>query len=240
LQMYVDGSLESKSFMVTGVLKEFGQSFFINVDQDLFVPLATGQEVTGSQRYAGVLLVVYNSAYVNQVANQIYDLFGNQVSVYTAEEGINIASSIIGSLNALLVSAAAISLLVAFIGVTTTMFTSTIERTKEIGLLKALGFTSWDVVGMFVAESALMGLIGGISGLGTGVLVAYALSYLRPASSLGLEVAISPEFSLQTSLMAFGLSVLVGILAGMIPAYRASKLMPMEALRHERKRRKKS
>jgi len=240
LQMYVDGSLESKSFMVTGVLKEFGQSFFINVDQDLFVPLATGQEVTGSQRYAGVLLVVYNSAHVNQVVNQIYDLFGNQVSVYTAQEGINIASSIIGSLNALLVSAAAVSLLVAFIGVTTTMFTSTIERTKEIGLLKALGFTSWDVVGMFVAESALMGLIGGISGLGTGVLVAYALSYLRPASSLGLEVAISPEFSLQTSLMAFGLSVLVGILAGMIPAYRASKLMPMEALRHERKRRKKS
>ncbi|MGC8631016.1 MAG: ABC transporter permease [Thermoprotei archaeon] len=233
VQVYVNGKLTTKSFMVSGVLKEFGQSFFIDVDQDIFVPLATGEELTGSSRYAGILLVVYSSKYMNSVTNQIYELFGNQVTVYTAEEGISIANSIMGSLDALLVSAAAISLLVAFIGVTTTMFTSTVERTKEIGLLKALGFTNGDVIAMFISESALMGIIGGVAGTGAGVVVAFALSYLRPGSSLGLTGIIMPVFSVETSALAFLLSVVVGTIAGMIPAYRASKLMPMEALRHE-------
>ncbi|WP_449462444.1 ABC transporter permease [Tardisphaera miroshnichenkoae] len=233
VQVYMNGKLTQKSFLVTGVLKEFGQSFFVDVDEDIFVPLATGQQLTGSSTYSGILIVVYNSRDVNHVSNVLQSLYGNQVTVYTAEEGISIANSIIGSLNALLVSAAAISLLVAFVGVTTTMFTSIVERTREIGLLKALGFTNGDVIGMFVAESALMGIIGGIAGSALGVAIAYLLSYLKPASGLGLTSFIPPVISLNTVIMAFGLSVLVGIVAGMIPAYRASRLMPVEALRHD-------
>ncbi len=233
LQVYSDGRLVQKSFLITGVLKQFGQSFFVNVDEDVFVPLATGQQLTGSSVYSGILVVVYSASAVNSVSAKLQSLYGTQITVYTAQQGISIANSIIGSLNALLVSAAAISLLVAFVGVTTTMFTSIVERTREIGLLKALGFTNKDVIGMFVAESALMGLIGGAAGSILGIAVAYLLSYLRPASGLGLTAMIPPVISVETVLMAFGLSLLVGITAGMIPAYRASRLMPVEALRHE-------
>jgi ABC-type antimicrobial peptide transport system permease subunit len=233
LQVYSDGRLVQKSFLITGVLKQFGQSFFVNVDEDVFVPLATGQQLTGSSVYSGILVVVYSASAVNSVSAKLQSLYGTQITVYTAQQGISIANSIIGSLNALLVSAAAISLLVAFVGVTTTMFTSIVERTREIGLLKALGFTNKDVIGMFVAESALMGLIGGAAGSILGIAVAYLLSYLRPASGLGLTSLIPPVISVETVVMAFGLSLLVGITAGMIPAYRASRLMPVEALRHE-------
>jgi len=235
VEFYTSGGLVKKSFMVTGVLAEFGQSFFLNVDSDVFVPLAAGQTLTGSSRYSGLLVVLYSSSYASYVQDRIYSLYGNQLTVYTVQEGIQISDSIMGSLNALLVSAAAISLVVAFVGVTTTMFTSTTERTREIGLLKALGFRNRDVVSMFVAESAIMGVLGGAAGDAVGVGVAYLLSFAKPASSFGISVAIPPVLSWETGLLAFALAAVIGTVAGVIPAYKASRLTPMEALRHERK-----
>ncbi|MFP3229272.1 MAG: ABC transporter permease, partial [Nitrososphaeria archaeon] len=131
----------TRSFLVAGVFREVGPTFIANLDQSIFVPLAAGRELTGSPQYSGILVYVSSSGLVNATESRIKSIYGDRVQVLSTQMGISVADTIIGFLDMLLASAAGVSLLVAFVGVTTTMYTSVVERTREIGLLKALGFT---------------------------------------------------------------------------------------------------
>ncbi len=242
------GAVQSRTFLVEGVLKEFGPSYIINVDKGVFVSLQTGRTIMGNQPYQGLLVVAASSGYVQNITNQIKETYGNQLTVMNSQEALNIANSIIGLLNMLLVSAASVSFIVAFVGVTTTMYTSTMERRKEIGILKALGFKNSDVVRIFVIESGIMGLLGGIAGAALGVLGSYALVYLVPfmfrgsgqgfgnggGSGFSLSsLQVHPAFSLEIILVAIIASAIIGLLAGTLPAYRASSVDPVKVLRNE-------
>jgi len=121
-------------------------------------------------------------------------------------------------------------------GITATMVTSVIERTREIGVMKAVGFTDAQVVAMILVESLAMSLIGGSIGIALGVVGAYALA------SRGLEITAEtttflvvarPALTSDLFLLTFGLTVFVGVAGGLLPAYMASKIPPAVALRYE-------
>jgi putative ABC transport system permease protein len=128
------------------------------------------------------------------------------------------------AIGALLTAVALISLVVGSIGIANIMLVTVSERTNEIGLMKSLGFTSMDVLSLFVVESAVVGLFGGLLGSLLGVVGAYGAT-----SVLGLPNV----FPVSLIVVGFGVSVGVGLVAGVFPAYKAAKMNPVDALRHE-------
>jgi len=238
-----NGQPVSKSLLVMGILKEFGPSFIVNVDQGVFVPLNTGSQLTGNSPYDGLLVIAQSSSDVTSITNSIKKYYGNNLQVLSSQEAINVANSIVGTLNLLLASAASVSFLVAFVGVTTTMYTSTLERTREIGILKALGFKNRDVMNIFVFESGIMGLLGGLIGVVLGAGGSYVLSLIIPsllkfggpgAGGSGFSIgAATPVFDPTTIVIIVIVSAVIGIIAGSIPAYKASRVEPVKVLRNE-------
>ncbi|MEM4087883.1 MAG: FtsX-like permease family protein [Conexivisphaerales archaeon] len=239
MALSVNGQQVSKSFLVMGILKEFGPSFIVNVDQGIFVPLNTGSQLTGNSPYDGLLVIAQSSSDVNSITSSIKDYYGNNLQVLSSQEAINVANSIVGTLNLLLASAASVSFLVAFVGVTTTMYTSTLERTREIGILKALGFRNRDVMNIFMLESGIMGLLGGFIGVILGAGGSYVLSLIIPrflnfGGESGFSIGYAmPVFDLSTMVIIVIISALIGIIAGSIPAYKASRVEPVRVLRNE-------
>jgi putative ABC transport system permease protein len=123
---------------------------------------------------------------------------------------------------------AAISLLVGGIGITNTMYTSVLERTREIGIMKAVGARNQDILLLFLIEAGLLGLVGGVIGVGMGFGLAFGVASIISSVLGGLSLSI--DFSLSLALGAFVFSMGVGTIAGIIPAIQASRLKTVEAL----------
>jgi len=150
-------------------------------------------------------------------------------SVQTPSQVLGAVSNILTAVNAVVVGIAMISLIVGGIGIANTMYTSVLERKKEIGTMKAIGARNSDVLMIFLMESGLLGLVGGIIGalLGAGIALGVAAG---ANSAFGSEIiTISLSFPLIISVITF--SFLIGVLSGAIPSYQASKLKPVDALR---------
>jgi len=122
---------------------------------------------------------------------------------------------------------AAVSLLVGSVGIANTMFTSVLEKTKEIGTMKAIGAKNRDILMIFLFNSGMVGLVGGILGVMLGWIVSYGLQSMMGDMTSGGGVS--------SSLMIEGLAlaIIIGVISGVVPAYRASKLKPVDALRYE-------
>ena len=150
--------------------------------------------------------------------------------VQTFEQVIETFTSVLGIVTAVVILIALISLIVAAVNIMNTMYASILERTKEIGVFKAIGAKNKAILFIFVLESGILSLIGGI----IGVILGYFLSKLAGnlVSKAGYSI-FSPLFTWQLVLGALLFAFLVGIFAGLFPAYRASKLKPIEALRYE-------
>jgi len=250
-------STRQVSFVVKGIYAEFGQSFFIDPDEGLVVPLQEGEALTHSGDYSGVMIVAKSVQAVAQVQSDVESLLGSNYRVLTVSSVVDTITSVIGSVGSLLASIGGISLIVAFTGIMTTMFTSVTERTKEIGILKALGYTGRTIMTMFLFEAIMIGLIGGVVGVSVGSIISYFLTSLfavrgftaagggrftragapggmgsatfggGPTTSLRVTPAITPPLIL----LGIGLAVGISALAGVIPAWRASRLQPAEALK---------
>lgn len=231
--LFYHGINGSRSFLITGILNEFGSFLGVNVDKSIIVPLSFGEQFSSS--YSGVIVVASSTSQVNSIVNAIKQEYGSSFNVVVAQEFINLIGKTLVSLNSLLISAGATSFVVSFMGVTTTMFTSVVERTREIGLLRALGFTRHDVLVMFLAEALLMGFIGGIIGIGAGMLMAFLLTseHFGLGFSFLKGLQVTPVYSPIFLAEAIGIAVTLSILAAMAPSYRASKQEPSTALRHD-------
>jgi len=150
-------------------------------------------------------------------------------TIFSQEDFVDIAKTITGVLTIFLGGIAGISLLVGGIGIMNIMLVSVTERTREIGLRKALGARKKDILIQFLTESSLLSLFGGIIGIGLGWLISFVVGRIAVANN----TPFYPQISLDAILLATIFSTAVGLFFGLYPANRAANLEPVEALRHE-------
>ncbi|MBT4870670.1 MAG: ABC transporter permease [Candidatus Diapherotrites archaeon] len=166
----------------------------------------------------------------DEIKDYFEDKYGKKsVTVLTMEQSIEQIGSMLGMLTLFIVGIAGISLIVGGIGIMNAMVTSVMERTKEIGLYKAIGASDNKVLMIFLLEAAFIGLLGGLIGVGVGLAGAQLITAIANASNFPIQSVIIPEIIIG----ALAFSMIVGIASGVYPARRAAKLDPVEALRYE-------
>lgn len=230
-----DIRINGSKFTIIGVMKSKGGSSFGNLDDRVIIPLMTAQRyISGGEYVSSIAVTTENQEDLEALQIELTDLLlerHNKESLATADFSIfnqadlaSTAQSITQIFTILLSSVASISLLVGGIGIMNMMLTNVRERTREIGLRKAIGAKKRDISNQFLFESIAVTFLGGIIGVILGILVAYGIS------SLGV---LQTEVTLNPILLAFGVSVFIGIIFGYYPAKKASQLNPIDALRYE-------
>ncbi|MCD6403271.1 MAG: ABC transporter permease [Candidatus Aenigmarchaeota archaeon] len=222
-----------KTFRVKGILKRVGNRLD---DNTIVVPMNPLREITGEQKEITMMMVeAKNAEEVEKVAERIRKKLEDYwkkgtFTVLTTRQLAERIKIITSAMTIFLGGIAAISLIVAGIGIANTMLMSVMEKTREIGIMKAIGATNKDVLKIFLIESILLSIIGGIVGCGIGILGSKSLNGVSMVQGgVPLRTSVPP------SLIAFGLgfSAIVGIIFGLWPAYKAATLNPVEALRYE-------
>jgi ABC-type antimicrobial peptide transport system permease subunit len=219
---------------VAAVLPSIGGFSIIGPsDRDVYIPIDQARAFFGTDEVSSITVILKSSdnSTVSNVSKLITDCFANQVSVTSAAAVSSIVTTLTTTLDLFLGGVAAISLFVAGIGIMNIMIVSLIERTREIGVLKALGMKSGSVLRIFLYESVIIGTIGAIVGIILGWILSNAVTLALSASSAGLK--ISPILTPEVALLALGFGVCVSVMFALYPAWRASKLRPVEALRYE-------
>ena len=234
-----------RSFTVRGILAEMGTSgMFLPVDRMAFMSLPAATSFFGTAGdYSGVNVITTGSEKAEQVASEIRRIYGRSFEVYTSKTLIALIQNILGAFSVFLGSVASVSLIVASVGIFAGLYTSVMERTREIGLLKALGFKKRGILGVFLGEATLIGLIGGLVGDAVGVGLGYGMAVIAgqvrsqvtsEMTAGGPSIAYTPPvYTLENFLFILAFSVAVSMLAGAYPAWRASRLDPVVALRKE-------
>jgi putative ABC transport system permease protein len=228
---------ETYTAYVSGVLDRIG-GFGVGGPSDtgVYVPLSQAQRFFGTDKADMILVKLKSSdpAVANSTSKAITDYFGNQVSVISATALQSLLTTIFSTISLFLGGIAAISLLVAGIGIMNIMIVSLIERTREIGILKALGMKSRTVLYIFLTESVIIGLIGAVIGIISGwILANFVALFLGRGGIIGSALTITPILSPTVLLGALAFGVGVSVIFALYPAWRASKLKPVEALRYE-------
>ena len=233
--------IEGQPFRVTGILESKGGSSFGSQDDLAIIPLSTAQArlIRNSQNQLDLILVQVTSASQVSLAKEEIaqvlrirhrtNIGEDDFSIFSQEDFVDIARTITGVLTIFLGGIAGISLLVGGIGIMNIMLVSVTERTREIGLRKALGARKKDILIQFLTESSLLSLFGGIIGIGLGWLIAFIVGRISVANN----TPFYPQISLDAILLATIFSTAVGLFFGLYPANRAANLEPVEALRHE-------
>ena len=241
--------IDGEEFKIVGIMNRAG-GIFRSVDSIVYVPKETLRKIKNLDKDTVDVIDVKVKENVDpeMVAKEIEIRLAKahkvrvdekDFTVFSPEFSKKIAMQITSMLQVLLGSIAGISFLVGAIGIANMMFTSVLERTREIGILKAIGASDRQVMLLFLVESGIIGLIGGIIGIFLGYGLGQGFLILRQymLSKTGMIETIPKvpeiEISLELSLLALLLSFVIGILAGLLPARRAAKLPPVEALRYE-------
>lgn len=235
--------INGKSFTIVGILKSSGASFGGGTDSAIYMPYSSAWEVLDINKntYSSIQVKVKDATLVDLDVNSITTdlMLSRRVTSKTQNFSVTSSqtikeqiSSVTNTLTLFLGAIAAISLLVGAIGIANSMFTSVLEKTRDIGIMKALGATNNEVLLLFVIESGLFGLIGGI----IGAIIAFVITGLLNMFGItlgfgvrGSEMLITPELVI----FAIILSTVIGIVSGVVPARNASKLKPVDALKYE-------
>ncbi|MBQ7718660.1 MAG: ABC transporter permease [Clostridia bacterium] len=216
-------------FTVVGILEETADGEQGTDDDKIFIPYTTAEKISFTMTNTYTVSALSNDTVdkAKQVIERfLYGELGNEdlYTVISMTEAVDMVSDILGKMEMVLVGIAAISLLVGGIGIMNIMLVSVTERTREIGIRKALGAKPWDILSQFVVEAITTSAIGGIFGIILGILGAYGL---------GKIVGLNASISLSAIIISVSVSAGIGIAFGYFPARKAAKMNPIEALRHD-------
>jgi putative ABC transport system permease protein len=224
-------TLADSRYRVIGIMERKGMSLGFDIDDLVFIPVKSAQDLFDTDRLFEILASVRSPDEIDRATQQVKDILirrhGNREDFTLTSQGaiLSAFTSILKILTAVLGGIAGISLLVGGIGIMNIMLVSVRERTREIGIRKAVGARRRDILGQFLLESVVMSSLGGGLGIAVGV---------GGAKSLSLFFTYLPtQVSPWAVLMAFGFSAAVGIFFGVYPARRAALLDPIQALRYE-------
>jgi len=230
--------LNGYNFFVNGIYKKQGAGFSTETDDYIHLSVRDFKKVTGQENISGILIRVSDVSQVEPIATEIEfainenhgsDDFANVITMSSILESIQ---SVLSIISIFLVGIAAIALVVASIGIMNTMLTSVMERTHEIGVMKAIGARNFDVMIIFITEGILISIIGGGVGTVLGILGGQAFSVVS-SSTAGPGIPIQPSVTIFTIILALGVALLVGIISSLYPARKAAKMSPIEAVRYE-------
>ena len=235
-------NIEGKSFRVVGILESSGG--FGGDDNTIIMSITAARTIIDDieqNQFSSIEIKVSDPDNIEEVIGNVEERLmvtrhvnedTRDFTVSSSQAILDTVSTITSTISLFLGGIAAISLLVGAIGIANTMFMSIMERTRQIGILKALGTTNFEVLKLFLAESAIIGFMGGLVGvlmgiIASGVMSSMGLQMMGPGGSF--NAIVTPELVL----FALAFSVVIGIVSGLIPARRASKLQPTVALRYE-------
>ena len=220
-------SKNNNNFNVIAIINSTGNPI---IDNSAFIETQTGKEILNKSSDYDILFLTYND--INKVDNIVKTIqkhFNNQVSILNSLEIIKTLTKFIVGISTFISSIAVFSLVVGSLGIIITIYTSVIERTREIGILKALGSTNKTILGMFLTESVIIGMIGA----GIGILFGFFGSYVLLNAFLfflKLPIKIFPVFDIIEILKIFIVVVGLSIFSGLYPAYKGSRISPVNAL----------
>ena len=227
-------TIENSAFRVVGILDDESNG--------IYMPIQMAYQIVDNKEnevYDSIIIKIRNEEDLDNVIEKIEQKLMNVRHVTSTTKDFSVSSTkqmmearaqTMSAVNTFLVAIAAISLLVGAVGIANTMFTSVLEKTKEIGIMKSIGAKNKDIMMIFLLNAAFIGLIGGIIGVFFGIM----LSGIMPLFLGDYSLLTGGTFvSTNSIMMALSVSIIVGILAGVIPAYQASKLKPVDALRYE-------
>jgi putative ABC transport system permease protein len=224
--------INEQKFKVIGILEETGT----DVDGRAYMGLEDAQELFDKGDTVNVFVVKTSSGLdPTDIGEKIEErllksMEEEEFQVFTPEQLLKQIGAMLAVIQIVLTSIASIALLVGAIGIMNSMFTAVLERTREIGIMKAIGAQNQDVMVIFLIEAGLMGTTGGVIGTAIGTILAFMVEYAAKIAGYSLfSVRIEPSLIIGSIIFSF----LVGAIAGIIPAYRAAKLKPVDALHYE-------
>ena len=237
--------IKKTNFKVIGVMKERGMEMFQSFDEYVYIPVTTAQKLLlGVDHLNAITVRAINEDAVDELMENIRLILRETHNIYNPEgdlskddfkimsqvEASDMMTQITGILTAFLSSIAAIALIVGGIGIMNIMLVSVTERTKEIGLRKAVGARNKDIMNQFLLEAVTLTLLGGIIGFVGGTSISFVISVVL---SRILNIDWGFTIPIGSVILSFGVAVIIGLVFGIYPARKASKLNPIEALRHE-------
>ena len=218
--------INGQSFRVIGLLEKKGGGLGGSQDNIVSIPITTAQQLLGTRDISELLVRVADQNNID-AAKALTEIalrprYSDQFTVFTQAQTLSLLGTILGTLTAMLAGLASISLLVGGIGIMNIMLVSVSERTREIGIRKAVGARTYDILSQFVIEAIVLSVVGGVVGILVGA-----------GGSLALRSVVATQVTWWAVTLAFFFSAAVGVFFGVYPAYRASRLDPIEALRYE-------
>ena len=231
-QIGSDIEIKGKKFKIVGIQKETGDS---QSDSQISIPLETAREIFDKPNDVDAIIAqVKDAKDIPRLQEEIKkDLEKHRddtdFQVVTATQILEQINQVLGIIQFVLVGIATISLIVGGVGIMNSMYTSVLERTKEIGTMKAIGAKNSDILKIFLIESGLVGLVGGLFGTLLGTSIALIIGQVAKGSGFLLNIKI------ELGVVLFGLffALFAGVISGILPAMQAARMKPAEALRHE-------